>query len=101
MELRAWPKEGEGRGSAGRGGGERAVGRGEVPTRERTPCPDSPMEQHYEETGCCLCWLDMSKGKKKQTCKFYSRVVSGKKSGSGYDLRNRLLHLSKLLLTRE
>lgn len=41
------------------------MGRGEVPTRERTPCPDSPMERHYEETGCCLRWLDMSKGKKK------------------------------------
>ena len=62
MELRAWAKRGGEERVSGEGCGGGAVGRGEVPTRERTPCPDSPMERHYEETGCCLRWLDMSKG---------------------------------------
>ena len=75
---RAWAKR---RGE--RAERRRDVGRGEVTAREQTPCPDSPTELHHEETGCRLRWLDMSKGRGRggDPCKFYSRVVSGKKTG--------------------
>lgn len=69
------------------------MGRGEVTAKEQTPCPDSPTELHHEETGCCLRWLDMSK-----VCvwgdpvNFTLEWFLERKLGSGYDLRNHLLH---------
>lgn len=70
-------REGDEGGRRGRKGGKREGGRascGEITMREWTPCRGSPVEWTYEEIGCRLGWLDMSRGKKNG--KFYSKVVS-------------------------